>query len=252
MPDGQLCHRENCIERGSMVSNSVIEKGALRIYGALLAQREQWGGSLVLCCGDLSLSAAMPAVVSVAGGTSLVIGASAASIKAAQRDGGLDFVVNSLDEALRTLKNSIRERRSLSVGLTAEPRPVFGEMFERGVLPDFATIDDTLGADVLAEVERLREQGTRIFDLTTIDREETKIDVWLRSKGWSETGASRLEGPALREWNAKLLRLLPENDEVRRRWVRLMPLYFRGALNGVRHIWLSEEEQRILGDIPDA
>ena len=46
-----------------------------------------------------------------------------------------DFVVNSLDEALRTLKNEIRQRRPLAVALLADPDQVTDEAAERGLAP---------------------------------------------------------------------------------------------------------------------
>ncbi len=56
------------------------------------------------------------------------------------RTGELDFVVNTLDEALRTLKNEIRQRRPLSVGLIADTDLALAEIAERGLLPDLLLI----------------------------------------------------------------------------------------------------------------
>jgi hypothetical protein len=47
-----------------------------------------------------------------------------------------DFLVTSLDEALRILKNEIRKREAVAVCVAAAPRPWRCEMLERGVLPD--------------------------------------------------------------------------------------------------------------------
>ena len=107
----------------------------LRLYGALIEEREDWGGGLVLCCGEGCATSRVPAGVSIAGGATLVLDGDPDAVKAAMRRGELDFVVNALDEALRALKNEVRLRRPLSVGVTAELSGALGEMVERGVLP---------------------------------------------------------------------------------------------------------------------
>jgi urocanate hydratase len=45
-------------------------------------------------------------------------------------------LVNSLDEALRILKNEIRKRETVAVCIASPPQAVEREMLERGVLPD--------------------------------------------------------------------------------------------------------------------
>jgi urocanate hydratase len=112
----------------------------LRVYGALIDVRDDWGGRLVLCCGEGCAESGTPAAVSIAGGATLVLDADAAAVKSAMRCGALDFVVNTLDEALRALKNEVRLRRPLSVGLIADVEATLQEMVERGVLPDLLLI----------------------------------------------------------------------------------------------------------------
>ena len=43
----------------------------LRLYGALVEVREDWGGGLVLCCGEGCAASGVPAAVSIAGGATL-------------------------------------------------------------------------------------------------------------------------------------------------------------------------------------
>ena len=50
--------------------------------------------------------------------------------------GVIDFLVNSLDEALRILKNEIRKREPVSVAVSIAPQAIAQEMLDRGVLPD--------------------------------------------------------------------------------------------------------------------
>lgn len=229
-----------------MISAAAIEHGALRMYGSLLAERELWGGTLVICCGDVSLFTGAPTAVCIAGGTALVVGASDKSIRASQREGGLDFVVSSLDEALRTLKNCIRERRPLSVGLESEATAVLNEMLERGVAPDFVIYEDTLDPVETEAVEKLVRGGAAPLDLIAADGRGSRVDAWLENKGWLEVQSTAAEGAALREWNEHLQLVLPKDDERRRRWLRQAPRYLRGARNGVHSMWLSTGEQREL------
>jgi hypothetical protein len=72
----------------------------------------------------------------IAGAASLAATADAVARKQAIRDGVADFLVNTLDEALRILKNQIRKRETVAVCIAAHPEAVEGQMLERGVLPD--------------------------------------------------------------------------------------------------------------------
>lgn len=56
--------------------------------------------------------------------------------RGAIRDGIVDFVVTSLDEALRILKNEIRKRNPVAVCIAASPAGIEKQMAERGVVAD--------------------------------------------------------------------------------------------------------------------
>ncbi len=77
----------------------------------------------------------------IAGAASLVATADRAAQKQAIRDGVADFLVNSLDEALRILKNQLRKRETVAVCVGLAPEAVEREMQERGVLPDLLRRD---------------------------------------------------------------------------------------------------------------
>ena len=111
-----------------------------RLYAALfrLATDEEpnLGGKL-LYAGELAAaSRALLVAANIAGAASLAATADVAAQKQAVRDGVADFLVNSLDEALRILKNEIRKRETVAVCIAAAPQGVEREMLERGVLPD--------------------------------------------------------------------------------------------------------------------
>src|SRR5205807_3135534 len=72
----------------------------------------------------------------------------AGRIKKRLKTGYCDFMVNTLDEALRILKNSIRKKEAISVGLVGNCAEIIPELHERGVLPDILT-DQTSAHDPL-------------------------------------------------------------------------------------------------------
>lgn len=116
-----------------------------RLYGALLQSKESserakdepdLGGKL-LYAGELApRGRALLVAGNIAGAASLAATADSAAQKQAIRDGVADFLVNSLDEALRILKNEIRKRGAVAVCITIAPEAVELEMRERGVVPD--------------------------------------------------------------------------------------------------------------------
>lgn len=73
-----------------------------------------------------------------AGAVSLLVDANKDAVKTAFRRGEIDFIVYTLDEALRILKNELRQGRGLVVALVAEPMDVAAAFRERGVLADVA------------------------------------------------------------------------------------------------------------------
>ena len=64
------------------------------------------------------------------------------------RAGYCDYCVNTLDEALRILKNAVRQKQGVSVGLVGNCAEVIPELASRGVLPDILT-DQTSAHDLL-------------------------------------------------------------------------------------------------------
>lgn len=115
-----------------------------RLYAALLrftpsetTNEEPGLGGKLLYAGELSpASRVLLVAANIAGAASMAASADVATQKQAVRDGVADFLVNSLDEALRILKNEIRKRETVAVCIASPPQAVEREMLERGVLPD--------------------------------------------------------------------------------------------------------------------
>ncbi len=101
------------------------------------------GGRLVYA-GDLDTKGQdLVRATNIAGGASLSVATDAAMQRQVIREGVVDFLVNSLDEALRILKNEIRKGQAVAVGVTATSQAIVSEMRERGVLPDLLRSDST-------------------------------------------------------------------------------------------------------------
>jgi urocanate hydratase len=252
-----------------MAANDVQHE-AMRVYHALVELRPgldpDWGGGLVLLCGPGCVGGGAPAAVSIAGGTTLAIDSDAAAMKSAMRAGYLDFVVNTLDEALRALKNEVRKRRPLGVGLIADVDATLAEMIERGVQPD---------------LEIVPSGGERIVDMQRSSMSRTfspRVDLAEEPGASPQAGIGRAFGPQatsapvpviranqpvvcerhaeyffaaasaaeLAAVDAALLAVIAADDAVRRRWIQRVPQYLREARSGGRWIWLSDEERERL------
>ena len=220
----------------------------LRLYGALTGARTDWSGSLVLCCGDGCVLNGSPAAVSIAGGATLAIESDAAALKAAMRLGELDFVVNTLDEALRTLKNEVRQHRPLSVGLIADVDSIVNEMVERGVLPDLLLIGPNQTAQPLIQNRSIQALASEGMPIRLPDDQLAPQSTLILSRiSYVEVYLSAANAVELRAIDARLLTIFQPDDLVRRRWIQRVPQYLRDARTGGRWIWLSEEERKKFG-----
>jgi len=223
---------------------------ALRLYEALIEVRADWGGGLVLCCGDGCSDSGTPAAVSIAGGATLVLDADAAAVKSAMQRGEIDFVVKTLDEALRALKNQVRLRRPLSVGLIADGSASLCAMVERGVLPDLLLIGAKQDAQAILEnksIHALQAAGMTVRRMDSLGEERgIPPRTILLSEGHSEVYLSAANAVELRAVDERLLAILPLGDTVRRRWIESVAKYLRDARSGGRWMWLSEDELKRL------
>jgi len=105
-------------------------------------------GKLIVSGGMGGMGGAQPLAATMAGAAFLGIEVDPERIKKRLKTGYCDFMVNSLDEALRILKNAVRKKEAVSVGLAGNCADVIPELAERGVLPDILT-DQTSAHDPL-------------------------------------------------------------------------------------------------------
>ncbi|MGC9199824.1 MAG: hypothetical protein ACP5E5_12960 [Acidobacteriaceae bacterium] len=216
-----------------------LQRQTLRIYGELMARRESWAGRMVFACGAGVAASGLPAAVSIAGGAALLLDPDAVAVKAVFRQGGVDFVVNTLDEALRVLKNEIRKGRSLSVVLEGEGARAVEELQQRGVLPDVQMVLGGAGNQVDGWGKELLSLES---DAGTV-RPSEELRRWLEQHRWTETELAAKTTAELRQMDGRLLAMLPAADRVRRAWVQRIARYQRPEPGGARVVWLAEAER---------
>jgi urocanate hydratase len=118
---------------------------ALQHFGGSLA------GRLVTVCGLGARGGAQPLAAALNGAAVLGIDADAERIKRRVKTGYCDLMVNDLDEALRILKNAVRQRVATSVGLIGNCAALVPELARRGVLPDVVMNTVEMNAEAAGE-----------------------------------------------------------------------------------------------------
>jgi urocanate hydratase len=125
-----------------------ILQGTYETFAA--AGRKHFGGDLagklVATGGMGGMGGAQPLAATMNGAAILCVEVDPERIKRRVKTGYCDVMVNSLDEALRILKNAVRKREAASVGLVGNCADVIPELARRGVVPDVLT-DQTSAHD---------------------------------------------------------------------------------------------------------
>lgn len=224
-----------------------------RLYAGLMLSanpdpdRESGLGGKLLYAGQLDGEGrALVVAGNIAGAGSLAAASDVSAQKQAIRDGVVDFLVTSLDEALRILKNEIRKRETVAVCVAAAPETVEREMLERGVLPDLLPPD----AACPPQFAVFLSQGAR--QVEPVDLAEGEVVAT-----WNVASAPAVWLPKL---DAIALPCLRPEDWPARRWLRLAPRYLGRLAQGTRLLRCDEEtaarlRERILesverGEIP--
>jgi urocanate hydratase len=189
-------------------------------------------GGKLLYAGQLDAYAcALLVAANIAGAASLSVSADAAAGKQAMRDGVIDFLVTTLDESLRILKNEIRKRTTVSVCVIQDSDVDFAQLLlERGVLPDLLPVRSAPAPEFAAFLS----QGA--CPVVAI-----RPDASLALIAWSVADA-----PA--KWLPKLDTIaldclssdLSSAGESARRWLRLSPRYMGRMTQGLRVLRCDE------------
>jgi len=189
-------------------------------YAALTELSVELGGWLLLYARLNAGGVAVAMASNVAGAASLGLEPDAERAKAALRAGVCDFVVNELGEALRILKNEIRQRRGVSVVLTGAMDPIIAEIVARGVQPE-----------VLAfPVPELEARGARALG--------ADAGSGLLPVTWSAEGEGARWLPVLDGLAVGAL----EKKDARARWIEASPRYLGRAFARRRFVRMTKSE----------
>jgi hypothetical protein len=211
--------------------------GVYRIYAELMSFAPAGGeqadahldthlGGKLLYAGELDKAGrTLTVAANIAGAATLAASADEAALRQAMREGAIDFLVNSLDEALRILKNEIRKRQTVSVAVSIASRQIESEMLERGVLPDLLPSEADI-PQASAAVAAFLEQGARRVGVPASETPHNLL-VW-------QIPAEFAQQPAAFE--AELSECLPAADIAGRRWLRVAPRYLGTATRRLRSV----------------
>src|SRR6266498_3203856 len=132
------------------IGSQGIVQGTFETFSA--AGEQHFGGDLagklIVSGGMGGMGGAQPLAATMTGAAFLGIDVDSERIKKRLKSGYCDFMVTSLDEALRILKNAVRKKENVSVGLVGNCADLIPELAERGVVPDILT-DQTSAHDPL-------------------------------------------------------------------------------------------------------
>jgi urocanate hydratase len=173
------------------IGSQGIVQGTFETFSA--AGEKHFGGDLagrlIVSGGMGGMGGAQPLAATMTGAAFLGIDVDPERIKKRLKTGYCDFMVNTLDEALRILKNAIRKKENVSVGLVGNCADVIPELAERGVVPDILT-DQTSAHDPLngyvpngmslEEALELRKDDPKIYQEKSLDSMARHVEGMLR------------------------------------------------------------------------
>jgi urocanate hydratase len=184
-------------------------------------------GGTLLYAGELDGHGRAMVIAGNVGGCGILAAtADQAAQKQAIRDGVVDFLVSSLDEALRILKNEIRKRAAVAVCVGAAPADVEREMIERGVLPDLVFS----GAPG-------EERCVPSFGVGSRKIQSAELGSGRACVSWQV-----IQSPA--RWSAKLDEIALDclaSDWRAQRWIRLSPRYCGRSVQARRALYCDSE-----------
>ena len=173
------------------IGSQGIVQGTFETFSA--AGEKHFGGDLsgklIVSGGMGGMGGAQPLAATMTGAAFLGIDVDPERIKKRLKTGYCDFMVTSLDEALRILKNAVRKKENVSVGLVGNCADVIPELADRGVVPDILT-DQTSAHDPLngyvpngmslAEGFDLRNRDPKAYEEKSLDSIARHVEGMLR------------------------------------------------------------------------
>ena len=130
-----------------------ILQGTYETLGSL-AQQRGWTslkGKFVLTAGLGGMGGAQPMAITMNEGVGLVVEVDPERAHRRQEIGYIDMVVDTLEEAMTLVEESVRKEIPKSIGLIANAADIYPELVIRGIIPDVVT-DQTPAHDILMYV----------------------------------------------------------------------------------------------------
>jgi len=242
----------------SQSSDDSLQASVLRAYTTLLQLRSDWGGAFVLSLGLSPAGTALPIASNIAGAVSLSIDQNPDHIRSVARSGAVDFVVNSLEEAVRAMKNEVRKHAPLSVALNVDPFEALKEILSRGLAPQLFSTFLPPEAQVLAATEKFHSLGAELVDFADdpvqashphLRQSSSILESLLISRSWKMRTFSFESTTQLRDFDACALSLLPPDDLLRRRWIEGASRILQRQQPPHRCLWLSPREDEELSNV---
>jgi hypothetical protein len=177
---------------------------------------------------------ALVVAANIAGAASLVATSDRATQKQAIRLGVADFLVNSLDEALRILKNQLRKRETVAVCVGVAPEAVEREIEGRGVLPDLLRREVRIAPyqDPLLlqkeEPEKIDLRGTPALVTWSVASDRARWLPWL-------------DAIALDCLDGDLSTGTWPGSRIARRWLSMSPRFLGRMAHGLRLLYCNSE-----------
>jgi len=173
------------------IGSQGIVQGTFETFSA--AGEKHFGGDLagklIVSGGMGGMGGAQPLAATMAGAAFLGIDVDPERIKKRLKTGYCDVMVTTLDEALRILKNAVRKKENISVGLVGNCADIIPELANRGVVPDILT-DQTSAHDPLngyvpngmslAEAVELRNRDPKAYQEKSLNAIARHVEGMLR------------------------------------------------------------------------
>ena len=194
------------------------------------------GGKLLLCRGFAEVGIADSLAGVLAGASVLCVDGDLdrGVLREALRAGLCDFVVGHLDEALRILKNELRQKRAVSVGLDALPETCLPQMADRGLQPDLLSASpDAPG------LELFLERGAVPLSRLTAPRDWDSLPCRVT---WNAAEDRQRIMPLLTRIAAAALDNSHADTPARTRWLEASPRVLGRAFGGGQCLRMTEIE----------
>ena len=173
------------------IGSQGIVQGTFETFSA--AGEKHFGGDLagklIVSGGMGGMGGAQPLAATMTGAAFLGIDVDPERIKKRLKTGYCDFMVTTLDEALRILKNAVRKKENISVGLVGNCADIIPQLADRGVVPDILT-DQTSAHDPLngyvpngmplAEALELRKRDSKKYEEKSLAAMARHVEGMLR------------------------------------------------------------------------